>query len=46
MRLFRVEGFPTAPQGNVTAASHKYVLGGSFQQNATEREKCGEAGRA
>jgi hypothetical protein len=41
----RLASSPTAPQGNVTAASHRYVISGGSQRNGTKREKCGEAAR-
>jgi hypothetical protein len=45
-RSTQVASFPTAPQGNVTAASHKYVINGKVQRNVTKRQKAGEAERS
>ena len=39
----RLACFPTAPQGNVTAPSHGYVINGNVRQNVTKRQKRGEA---
>ncbi len=46
MTLFQVVGFMTAPQGNVTAASHRYVANASVPPNVPERHKRGEAEQA
>jgi hypothetical protein len=40
----QVEGFATAPQGNVTQASHKYVTKQNLSsRNATKSLNSGEA---
>jgi hypothetical protein len=45
-RSTQVACSPTAPQGNVTAASHRYVINGKVQQKVTNRKKSGEAGQS
>jgi hypothetical protein len=46
-RSTQVEGFATAPQGNVTQASHKYVTKQNHLfPNATKTLNSGEAGQS
>ncbi len=45
-RSNQAEGFATAPQGNVTQASHKYVTRQNFPSfNGTNTSNSGEAER-
>jgi len=45
--MTQTEGFATAPQGNVTRTSHKYVAKQNLSSpNVTNTSNSGEAGRA
>jgi hypothetical protein len=41
--LLSTSRLPTAPQGNVTQASHKYVTNRAFFANVTKTYNSGEA---